>query len=139
VLTRTSSARKSLVGRQFGLTFDLKSYSVRSGRGQVRSNCDGVCAGNLPEARNHILDKAGLLGGLFVSRVVPGYPRRCRRWSGRKAQVLVGNQENAANEQPGSYQKKQSQRDLASDQHPPETAMGTALRGGTAFRPSNSY
>src|SRR5216684_4593088 len=123
---------ESLVGRQFGLTFDLKSYSVRSGRGQVGSNCYDRGAGNLLEARNHILDKAGLLEGLFVSRVVKGYPGG-EEMVGPEAQVLVGNQENSANEQPGSHQKKQSQRDLASDHHPPETAMGTALRGGPAF------
>src|SRR5260370_31842491 len=123
---------ESLVGRQFGLTFDLKSYSVRSGRGQVGSNRYDRGAGNLLEARNHILDKAGLLGGLFVSRVVEGYPGG-EEMSGPEAQVLVGKQENSANEQPGSHPKKQSQRDLASDHHPPTPAMGKALSDGPAL------
>ena len=90
-----------MVGRQFGLTFDLKSYSVRPSRGQVRSNCDGVCARNLPEVREHILDKAGLLRGLFVSRVVEGYAGG-EAMVGPKAQVLMCNKENSANKQPAS-------------------------------------
>ncbi len=56
-----------LVGRQFRLALNAQSGAVRSGCGQVGSSGDGLRAGNVLEARNHVPDEEGLLAGILVS------------------------------------------------------------------------
>src|SRR5260370_16312259 len=50
-----------------------------------------------------------------------------------EAEVLMRNQKKPAKKEPGSYQEKQRQSDLASDEYGSQAAKRTARRGRAAF------
>ena len=121
-----------LVRGQFGLALNQKGDFARSRCRQIRCNRHRLGAWNLLEVQQHISDERGLLGGILILRVVESHTGG-KDMVRPEAHVLMMNDGKSANQQPGTDQQKQRQRDFAGDHHGPQAALRTARGRGAAL------